>query len=229
LGVVECLPILFTPASHSTIPGLFSVGISICAHTGVLPRVIRMLFKPNGSSSGPDMLVEHIDGLYSYAVALTRNRSDAEDLVQETYVRAIPAIGRLRQDSNIKSWLFTILRNIWLNQLRQPRTALQVPKSDIDQYVADVPAGDLKDPHSLLMSKIDQEQVRQAIQQLPVEAREIILLREFEELSYQEIADVLGCPIGTVMSRLGRARAKLRVLLSTAVQTASVPTGQTLK
>jgi RNA polymerase sigma-70 factor (ECF subfamily) len=175
------------------------------------------------------MLVEYIDGLYSYAMALSRNRSDAEDLVQETYVRAIPAIGRLRQDSNIKSWLFTILRNIWLNQLRQPRVSLQVPKSDFDQYMADVPTGVLKDPHSLLVSKIDQEQVRQAIHQLPVEAREIILLREFEELSYQEIAGVLGCPIGTVMSRLGRARAKLRTLLSAAVQTAAAPTGQTFK
>jgi RNA polymerase sigma-70 factor (ECF subfamily) len=72
----------------------------------------------------------------------------------------------------------------------------------------------VKDPHSSLITRLDQEQVRQAISQLPPEFREIILLREFEELSYQEIADVLNCPIGTVMSRLGRARSKLRLLLS---------------
>jgi RNA polymerase sigma-70 factor (ECF subfamily) len=172
-----------------------------------------MLFKSNPSSSGNDTLVEHIDGLYSYALALTRNRSDAEDLVQETYVRAIPALGRLREDSNIKSWLFTILRNIWLNQLRQPRVTLQMPGSDIDQYPVEPSAGAFRDPHSEFVSKIDREQVQQAIQQLPIDAREIIVLREFEELSYQEIAKVLDCPLGTVMSRLGRARSKLRALL----------------
>jgi len=195
-----------------------SVGIRICTHTCVLLRVIRMLFKSGGSSSETDVLTEHIDGLFSYALALSRNRSDAEDLVQETYVRALPAIKRLREGSNVKSWLFTILRNIWLNQLRQPRIAVQMPGSDIDQYVPDTPANSMKDPHSLLISKIDQEQVRQAIEQLPAEAREIILLREFEDLSYQEIAGILNCPIGTVMSRLGRARARLRVLLSAAVE-----------
>jgi RNA polymerase sigma-70 factor, ECF subfamily len=176
-----------------------------------------MLFKSNPSSSGNDTLVEHIDGLYSYALSLTRNRSDAEDLVQETYARAIPALGRLRGDSNIKSWLFTILRNIWLNQLRQqPRMALQMPGSDIDQYPVEPSAGAFRDPHSELVSKIDREKVRKAVQQLPIDAREIIVLREFEDLSYQEIAKVLDCPLGTVMSRLGRARSKLRVLLSAA-------------
>ena len=65
---------------------------------------------------------EHIDGLYSYALVLTHNHAEAEDLVQETYVRAIPAIGRLRPESNIKAWLFKILRNIWLNQLRRKRS-----------------------------------------------------------------------------------------------------------
>jgi len=182
-----------------------------------------MLFTTNESTYGPDTLLEHIDGLYSYALALSRNSGDAQDLVQETYVRAIPALERLRQGSNVKSWLFTILRNIWLNQLRQPRIAVQMPGSDLDQYIGDVSSGGFKDPYSVLVSKIDREQVRQAIQQLPVEAREIILLREFEELSYQEIADVLGCPIGTVMSRLGRARSRLRALLSASDQAYAAP------
>lgn len=180
-----------------------------------------MLFKSKGSNSQADMLIEHINGLYGYAMTLVRNRSDAEDLVQETYVRAVPAMERLRADSNIKSWLFTILRNIWLNQLRQVSITLHMPGSDIDHYATDVPAGALRDPHSLLVSKIDQEQVRHAIQQLPVEAREIILLREFEDLSYQEIASILNCPIGTVMSRLGRARSRLRTLLSAATKNTS--------
>jgi RNA polymerase sigma-70 factor (ECF subfamily) len=161
--------------------------------------------------------IEHIDGLYGYALVLTRNRHEAEDLVQETYVRAIGAMVRLRADSNMKSWLFTILRNIWFNQLRQRRTAKLVAL-DGEEGAMDI-AETAKDPYAFYASKVEQEEVREAIQQLPADFREIILLREFEELSYQEIATILGCPAGTVMSRLARARAKLRMLLSAAITT----------
>jgi RNA polymerase sigma-70 factor, ECF subfamily len=183
----------------------------------LIESLLRMFFRSNGSPSQADMLIEHIDGLYSYALALSRNRVDAEDLVQETYVRAIPAVRRLRKESNVKSWMFTILRNIWLNQLRQPRVAVQISGTDIDEVLPAFRAPNVKDPHSLLLTSLDQDQVRQAISRLPVESREIILLREFEDLSYREIAGVLKCPIGTVMSRLGRARSKLRALLCSAL------------
>jgi RNA polymerase sigma-70 factor (ECF subfamily) len=173
-----------------------------------------MYFIADRSTSEAVVLIKHIDGLYSYALALSRNRIDAENLVQETYVRAIPAVRRLRKESNIKSWLYTILRNIWLNQIRQPRVTIQMSGMDIDQLLPEFRAPAVKDQYSSLITRLDQEQVRQAISQLPSEFREIILWREFEDLSYQEIADVLNCPIGTVMSRLGRARAKLRLLLS---------------
>lgn len=186
----------------------------VSKRTCALSRAISMSVKSNGSNPSDKVLLEHIDEMYSYALALSRNSGDAEDLVQETYVRALSGIARLRMDSNIKGWLFTILRNIWLNRLRQLRVALQMAGADIDQYFTDIPTNTFKDPHSLLVIKIDHEHLRQAIQQLPVEAREVILLREFEELSYQEIANLLGCPIGTVMSRIARARARLRVLLS---------------
>jgi RNA polymerase sigma-70 factor, ECF subfamily len=156
--------------------------------------------------------VEHIDGLYGYALVLTRNRSEAEDLVQETYVRALGAMGTLRNGSNVKSWLFTILRNIWFNQLRQQRTAKLVAM-DEEQSAMDIPETG-KDPYAFYVSRMEHEQVREAIQQLPLDSREVILLREFEELSYQEIATILDCPTGTVMSRLARARSKLRDLLS---------------
>jgi RNA polymerase sigma-70 factor, ECF subfamily len=159
-------------------------------------------------------LSEYVDGLYSYALALSRSRTEAEDLVQETCLRAIRAMDRLRPDSNAKGWLFTILRNIWFNQLRQWRTAPEVVELDLDGNGANHAADTRKDPHATLVSNIEQEQVRTAIQQLPVEFREIIILREYEELSYQEIAAVLECPLGTVMSRLARARSKLRDLLS---------------
>ncbi|WP_169746968.1 sigma-70 family RNA polymerase sigma factor [Edaphobacter aggregans] len=153
--------------------------------------------------------LEFLNGLYSYALVLTRNPADAEDLVQETYVRAMPAMGKLRQDSNIKNWLFTILRNIRLNQLRKLRNGPQL----FADGVADSIVEPSKNSHDLYVNKLESERVRAAIQELPVQLREIILLREYEGLSYHEIAGVLDCPVGTVMSRLGRARAKLRTLL----------------
>jgi RNA polymerase sigma-70 factor (ECF subfamily) len=85
---------------------------------------------------------------------------------------------------------------------------------EVGDGVADSIADSSKDSHSLYVSKVEAEQVRAAIQELPLDFREIILLREYEELSYQEIANILDCPVGTVMSRLGRARAKLRTLLA---------------
>jgi RNA polymerase sigma-70 factor (ECF subfamily) len=89
----------------------------------------------------------------------------------------------------------------------------------VDQSIADIAIEPSKDPHALYISKVERERVHEAIQQLPVEFREVILLRECEELSYQEIAVVLGCPAATVMSRLGSARSRLRVLLSDTSQT----------
>jgi RNA polymerase sigma-70 factor (ECF subfamily) len=159
-------------------------------------------------------LLHYIDGLYGYAMALTRNHAEAEGLVQETYVRAMQAMRKLRADSNIKGWLLTILRNIWFNQLRKRQNAPQMVEIKTEDGIADNIVEPSKDSHDLYVSKQEAEHVRAAIQKLPVDFREIILLREYEELSYLEIANVLDCPVGTVMSRLGRARVKLRVLLS---------------
>jgi RNA polymerase sigma-70 factor (ECF subfamily) len=163
-----------------------------------------------GAGQADTIDIEYLDGLYSYALVITRNHAEAEDLVQETYVRAMQAMERLRAGSNIKGWLFTILKNIWLNQLRKRRNGPQMIEIEVWDDVVE-PS---KDSHDLYVSKMEAEQVRAAIRELPVEFREIILLRGFEDLSYQEIAKVLDCPVGTVMSRLGRARAKLRILLA---------------
>lgn len=157
--------------------------------------------------------VEHIDSLYRYALHLTRSKPEAEDLVQETYVRAMEAFGRLKENSNVRAWLFTILRNVWLNELRKHRTRPQHVEIDAESYRAEILAGNMPDAHQILESQEDATRVRQAISKLPSEFQEILVLREFEELSYQEIASVLSCPAGTVMSRLGRARSKLRALL----------------
>jgi RNA polymerase sigma-70 factor, ECF subfamily len=173
-----------------------------------------MSFGPiNGQSQSEIDFSTYLDGLYGYAVVLSRNSAEAEDLVQETCLRALRSSGQLRPDGNVKSWLFTILRNIWLNQVRHRRTVPEIAELDSDGSGAIEPVDAGKDPYEVYVSSIERERIREAIQQLPAEFREIIILREYEELSYQEIAALLDCPPGTVMSRLARARSKLRDLL----------------
>src|SRR5882762_11069232 len=115
--------------------------------------------------------VECLDGLYSYALVLTRNHAEAEDLVQETYVRAMQAVARLRAGSNVKSWLFTILRNIWFNQLRKRRNGPQMVEIEVEDGVANSIAEPSKNSHDLYVSKMEAEQVRTAIHKLPLEFR----------------------------------------------------------
>jgi RNA polymerase sigma-70 factor (ECF subfamily) len=173
-----------------------------------------MLSKQNDAYQVDAIGIEYLDGLYSYALVLSSNQADAEDLVQQTYVRAIQGMGRLRADSNIKSWFFTILRNIWLNQLTRRPSGLQMLDSGMEDGFANEMVEPSNSSYKLCVSKVGREQVRAAIQKLPVECREVIVLREYGELSYHEIASIVGCPAETVMSRLGRARSKLRVVLS---------------
>jgi RNA polymerase sigma-70 factor, ECF subfamily len=182
----------------------------------VLKRWItgRMLIEEPIAAAGAPFGIEHIDSLYRYAIVLTGSRVEAEDLVQETYVRAIEAFDRLRENSNLRGWLFTILRNLWFNELRKRRRGPQLVEADADNHIADGLAGSERNAQQIFESGEDVKRVRAAMQQLPSHFREILVLREFEELSYQEIAAVLDCPAGTVMSRLGRARAKLRELLT---------------
>src|SRR5277367_6092440 len=102
--------------------------------------------EPNRLPHAEVDVIEQVDGLYGYALVLTRNRSDAEDLVQETYIRAIGAMKRLRVDSNVKGWMFTILRNIWRNHLRKRRTVPEMVSIDEDESNAVTVAETSKDP-----------------------------------------------------------------------------------
>ena len=159
--------------------------------------------------------LEHIDALYGFAMMLTRSQTEAEDLVQETYLRAVRAFGQLMPDSNLKGWLFAIMRNAWLNQLRHTRSGprfveLDAEEEDRSNWFDNMAS----DPYAIYVRKVEREEVRAAIERLPRLYREIILLRDIEEFSYQQIAAILGCPAGTVMSRIGRAREKLRRLLA---------------
>lgn len=159
--------------------------------------------------------LEHIDSLYGYAMTLTHNPSEAEDLVQETYLRAVKAFGQLVPNSNLRSWLFVIMRNAWLNQIRHARSGPRFIELDSeDDDLTRWPDQRTEDPHVLYLRKLEREEVKAAIESLPGLYREIIVLRDVEGFSYQEIATMLNCPAGTVMSRLGRAREKLRTVLS---------------
>lgn len=166
------------------------------------------------TASGEEFGIECIDSLYRYAIVLTGSSVEAEDLVQETHVHAMGAFHRLRENSNVRGWLLTILRNLWFNELHKRRRGPQLVEVDADNHIADVLAGSERDAQQILESEEDVERVRAAFEELPSQFREILVMREFEELSYHKIAAVLGCPAGTVMSRLGRSRAKLRDLLS---------------
>ncbi len=175
------------------------------------------MFCETGSTIQLDaMSSRYINELYRYALVLTRNHAEAEDLVQETYVRALSAMGRLRPESNIKGWLFRILRNVWFNQLRKLRNGPQMVQTDAEGSAVANIANPGHDAYDLYVSEVDKGRVQAAIQELSIGFRQVILLREYEDLSYQEIASLLDCPAGTVMSRLARARSKLRGLLSPA-------------
>jgi RNA polymerase sigma-70 factor, ECF subfamily len=153
----------------------------------------------------------HIDALFGYAMTLTRDSIEAEDLVQETYLRATSAANQPQLNGNLKAWLFVIMRNAWLNQVRHDQSGPRFVELETNEQSDEIRGN----PHVVYLRKLEREQVRAAIEKLPQAYREIVVLRDIEGFSYQEIAMVLDCPAGTVMSRLGRARAKLRTSLST--------------
>jgi RNA polymerase sigma-70 factor (ECF subfamily) len=156
----------------------------------------------------------HMSALYGYAMTLTGDQREAEDLVQETYERATRSFDRLTPSSNLKGWLFTIMRDAWFNELCHIGSRTRFANAEgPDAAVAELGDAAGNDSHVIFICKITRDQVRAAIGGLPVHYREVVVLRDLEDFSYQEIATVLGCPVGTVMSRLGRAREKLRLLL----------------
>jgi RNA polymerase sigma-70 factor (ECF subfamily) len=163
----------------------------------------------------------YVDQLYAAALRLTRSPSDAEDLVQDTYLKAFRASGQFRPGTNLKAWLFTILQNTFRN-LRRDRGRDPV---DVDsEAVERLPAGsDLPDPEQRLLDSVMDEEVRQALDALPPAFREAVWMRDVDELSYQDIATALDVPIGTVMSRISRGRRLLLQQLNERRDKANAP------
>jgi RNA polymerase sigma-70 factor (ECF subfamily) len=147
--------------------------------------------------------VSCLDGLFGFAYTLCHDRTTAEDLVQETYLRALSARRKPPPEENLRGWLFTILHNVWRNEVRRRRPA---PLDD----AVDVLAAPGDGPAETLRRNEERQQVRRAIAELPDTFRAVVLLRCVEGFSYRDVAAIVGCPAGTVMSRLSRARALLR-------------------
>ena len=158
-----------------------------------------------------ELAIPLFDALYNFAHWLTQNREEAEDLVQETYVKALKGFASFQQGTNFRAWIYRILRNTFLTS----RTGLAATRTVALESEDEGPilAVSLQTPESILLEQADQERVQAALEQLPVNFREVLLLCDFEEMSYQEMADTLAVPIGTVMSRLNRARKALRAAL----------------
>jgi RNA polymerase sigma-70 factor (ECF subfamily) len=150
----------------------------------------------------------HFERLYNFACWLTHDRQEAEDLVQETYAKALRGFSSFQPGTNFRAWIYKILRNTFLTSRTGLKAAATVPL-DVEGEEELLPTTK-ETPESILLQRSDWQLVQQALEQLPVAYREVLLLCEVEEMSYQEISDALAIPIGTVMSRLSRARGALR-------------------
>ena len=153
----------------------------------------------------------HLDALYHVALRLTRNRAEAEDVVQEAFLRAFRGFDRFNPGTSCRAWLFTILRNVFLNRVRsQGREVLEAEMGGLDQVemTTDTQVG--RNPEEQFLQTMLHGDVDRALATLPLAFREAVLLVDVEGLTYREVAEVLECPIGTVMSRLSRGRALLR-------------------
>lgn len=150
--------------------------------------------------------------LYNLAHWLTQDRAEAEDLVQETYMKALKGFASFQPGTNFRAWIYKILRNTFLTSRTGLKAARTVSLDDEQEPVAEPAVPET--PESVLLARADQQAIQCALEQLPVKFREIILLCDVEEMSYQEIAGALEIPMGTVMSRLSRARKAMRELLA---------------
>ena len=156
-----------------------------------------------------EVVLPHLDAAFNYARWLTKNDADAEDVVQDASVRALRFFSSLRGE-DARAWLLTIVRNTWYG--RFPRRAGGAVTTVAEEDAANQADVSL-DPEAQAIQQQTVEQVRRALKTLPADFREVLVLRELEGLSYKEIAAIVGIPIGTVMSRLARARERLTGVL----------------
>ncbi len=165
----------------------------------------------------------HLDPLYAAALRLTRNERDAEDLVQDTFLRAYRFFDRFERGTNIKAWLFKILTNTFINRYRRKakeRSAVEDERETVhERFMSQDVSEHAANPEQYFFDRLLSDDVLQAIDALPVDFRMVVILADLQEFSYKEIAEILDCPVGTVMSRLYRGRKLLQKhLLAYAVE-----------
>ena len=168
----------------------------------------------NKLASFEEAVLPHLNAAYNLARWITRNDTDADDVVQEACLRAFKFFGGFHGVDG-RSWLLTIVRNTcytWLQRNRSPELSVSP-----DDEQREIESTDLN-PEGLLLQKVDTLMVRRAIEELPVEFREVLVLRELEDMSYREIAGITDLPLGTVMSRLARGRKRLQLALTNQMQ-----------
>ena len=158
------------------------------------------------------LAMPHLDAAYNLARWLTRNDQDAQDVLHEALLRAMRYMGSFRGDS-ARPWLLQIVRHTCWSWLKANRPAEHVAIDDDDESWREVPAPAEEEPPALAMRKADRERINEAIAALPIAFREVLVLRELEDLAYGDIARIADIPIGTVMSRLARARGLMREAL----------------
>ena len=156
-------------------------------------------------ASFEELAMPLFDQLYNFANWLTQDRSEAEDLVQETYAKALKGFSSFQPGTNFRAWMYRILRNTFLTS----RTGLKAMVAIDEEDASELPSG-TETPESVLLQRSQEELLQNAMEALPVHFREILLLCEVEEMSYLQISETLSIPMGTVMSRLARARRALR-------------------
>jgi RNA polymerase sigma-70 factor, ECF subfamily len=179
---------------------------------------------PDYDSVFADEALSYIDGLYGTALRLTRKPQDAEDLVQDTYLKAFRASRQFERGTNLKAWLFTILHNTFRNMRRHDgRNPVDVNSETVEQ-AADG-AGDERTPEQLLSRATLDADLQDALDALPDAFRQAVWLRDVEEFSYAEIAKIMDVPIGTVMSRISRGRKMLHDRLAARRRNAAVKAG----
>ena len=180
------------------------------------------------------LALEHVDPLYSAALRLTKNERDAEDLVQDTFLRAFRFFDKFERGTNIKAWLFKILTNTFINRYRRKvkeRTVVEgaAREGNNERFVARDANESSSNPEQYLFDRLLSDDVLRAIDALPIDFRLVVILADLQEFSYKEIAEILECPVGTVMSRLYRGRKLLqKALVGYALENGVVTGGKLL-